>query len=77
MVYNNEPLSKVISDNESKFSVKISIKGNNSIEKCPFTSRSLKNNTLEEILSIIEATFSAKIVKKAVGEYQLSGLSCS
>ncbi|MBK7789316.1 MAG: FecR domain-containing protein [Saprospiraceae bacterium] len=77
MVYNNEPLSKVISDIESKFSVKISIKGNNSIEKCPFTSRSLKNNTLEEILSIIEATFSAKIVKKAVGEYQLSGLSCS
>lgn len=77
MVYNNEPLSRVISDIESKFAVKISIKGNTSIEKCPFTSRSLKNNTLEEVLSLIEATFSAKIVKKAVGEYQISGLSCS
>lgn len=77
MVYNNEPLSRVISDIEAKFGVKISIKGNTNIEKCPFTSRSLKNNTLEEILSIIEATLSAKIVKKGVGEYQLSGLSCS
>ena len=59
MVYNNEPLTRVISDIESKFGVKISTKGSSSIEKCPFTSRSLKNNTLEEILSLIEATFSA------------------
>ena len=77
MVYNNEPLTRVISDIESKFGVKISTKGSSSIEKCPFTSRSLKNNTLEEILSLIEATFSAKIVKKDAGEYQISGLSCS
>ncbi len=77
MVYNNEPLSRVISDIESKFGVKISAKGSADLEKCTFTSGSLKNNTLEEILSLLEATYSTKISKKSPGEYQISGLSCS
>ena len=77
MAYNNEPLSRVISDIESKFGVKISVKGVSSLEKCTFTSGSLKNNTLEEILSLLEATYSTKITKKADGEFQVSGLSCS
>lgn len=77
MVYNNEPLSRVISDIESKFGVKIATKGTTNLEKCTFTSGSLKNNKLDEILSLIEATYSIKIVNKGQGEYQISGLSCS
>ncbi|HRD07221.1 MAG: FecR domain-containing protein [Saprospiraceae bacterium] len=77
MVYNNEPLSRVISDIEAKFAVKISFKGSSNIEKCPFTSGSLKNNTLEEIIKVLEAALSIKITKKSQGEYLISGGSCS
>ncbi|MBK8699605.1 MAG: FecR family protein [Saprospiraceae bacterium] len=77
MVYNNEPVSRVISDIEAKFGVKISLKSVQNLDKCTFTSGSLKNNRLEEVLSLLEATYATKVVRKSDKEYTIGSLNCS
>ena len=65
MIYNNEPVSRVISDIEAKFGVKINFRASQNIDNCTFTSGSLKNNNLDQILNLLEATFSTKFTKKS------------
>ena len=64
MVYNNEPLSRVISDIEAKFAVKFRSKVA-ATSKSAHLPRQFENNTLEEIIKVLEAALSIKITKRA------------
>jgi transmembrane sensor len=76
MVYNNTPVSKVFADVESKFGVSIALKSTQSVQNCTFTSQSLAQLNLDQVLNILEATFSTKFTKTAEKIYAVSALSC-
>ncbi len=76
MEYNNTPLSKVLADIESKFSVSISVKSTDAIRNCTFTSGSLVKLPLDQIISIMESTYSTKFFKKSASEYTLGSINC-
>jgi transmembrane sensor len=76
MEYNNTPLSKVLADIESKFSISIAVKSTESIRSCTFTSGSLAKLPLGQILTIMESTYNTKFIKKSDKEYTLGSISC-
>jgi transmembrane sensor len=76
MEYNNTPLSKVLADIESKFSITIAVKSTEAIRLCTFTSGSLAKLPLAQIIAIMESTYSTKFIKKSDKEYTLGSISC-
>lgn len=77
MTYDNTPLSKVVSDIETKFGVKFSFRPNHNIQSCNFSSGgSLKEVTLSQLITIIESALDAKIEKKEANVYAFQTLNC-
>lgn len=74
--FKNAPLSKVFADLENHFNMKFIYKGGVNLTDCPFTSKSLANTSLKEILDILELTYDMKIVKKSENEIRLSRIKC-
>jgi transmembrane sensor len=78
MSYNKEPLSRVLSDIEIKFGVKIELKSSTTLESCTFTStESLSESSLNEVMQIIESAFNAKFIKKADNAYSVNLAGCN
>lgn len=77
MSYQNTPLSKVVSDIETKFSVKFTFKANQDIHNCTFSSGgSLKEIPLNQMITIMESALDAKIEKKEANNYVFQVLNC-
>lgn len=76
MEYNNTPLSKVLADIESKFSITIGVKSTDAIRSCTFSSGSLSKLPLNQIIAIMESTYNTKFIKKSDKEYTLGSISC-
>lgn len=77
MIYQNTPLSKVVSDIETKFSVKFTFKPNQDIRNCTFSSGgSLKEIPLNQMITIMESALDAKIEKKETNNYAFVVLNC-
>ena len=77
MSYQNAPLSKVVSDIETKFGVKFQFRPNHDIKTCNFSSGgSLKSVTLDQIINILESALDAKIQKKESNTYAFQVLNC-
>ncbi len=75
--FSNTPLPKVLSDLESQYQVTFSVLGRNDITKCLFTSKSLKNVGLADIITILSTTFNASFNETEPSVYQVSRLSCN
>jgi transmembrane sensor len=76
MIYRNEPITKVISDLEIKFGVKMHFRVTQVLDGCTFTSNSLKNNKLSDIISLLEASFGTTFTKVGEKEYTIGALRC-
>lgn len=77
MIYQNTPLSKVVSDIETKFSIKFTFKPNQDIHNCTFSSGgSLKEIPLNQMITIMESALDAKIEKKEANTYAFLVLNC-
>ena len=74
--FKNAPLSKVFADLENHFNMKFIYKGGVNLTDCPFTSKSLANTPLQDVLDILELTYDMKIVKKSETEIRLSRIKC-
>jgi len=74
LVYDNDPLVKVVQDLEEQFRIDIGI-NENKIGDCRFTS-SFQNAELEEVLEIISATMNLSLEKSSNG-YLLDGEGCN
>lgn len=74
--FKDAPLSQVFADLENHFNMKFTYKGGLDLAKCPFTSKSLANTPLQDVLDILELTYDMKIVKKSDKEIKLSRIRC-
>lgn len=74
--YDNTPLTKVLSDIEAKHKVTFKMKGHRTIGICPFTSKSLDDVEVSNIIKILEVTYSAKFEEIEPRVYEISRLNC-
>lgn len=74
--FKDAPLSKVFADLGNHFNMDFVYKGGMDLANCPFTSKSLVNTSLEDVLSILELTYEMKIVKKSDTEIKMSRIRC-
>lgn len=76
LAFDNAPLTQVFADLENFFHVEINYKGRADLSRCPFTSKSLAKNTLDEILDILELTYNMRVKKKSETKIELSRIRC-
>ena len=74
--FKDAPLSKVFADLGNHFNIEFKYKGGVDLDQCPFTSKSLTDTTLEDVLDILELTYDMKVVKKSENEITLSRIRC-
>lgn len=74
--FKDAPLSQVLADLSKHFNVNLVYRGGVDLAKCPFTSKSLKDATLQEVLDILEITYDMKIKKKSDTEIRLTRIRC-
>lgn len=74
--FDNAPLTEVLADLENHFNVNFTYKGRSNLDACPFTSKSLANISLDDVLDILELTYSMKIEKKSDTEIVLRRIRC-
>lgn len=74
--FDNAPLTEVIADLGNHFNVNFVYKGKANLDACPFTSKSLANIELDDVLDILELTYSMKIEKKSDTEIVLRRIRC-
>jgi ferric-dicitrate binding protein FerR (iron transport regulator) len=76
LIFNNTPFNQVMDDVSKAFKVTFILPTNRDWSKCTFTSGSLKNNTLEEILTTLKLTYEFDIVALGDAKYKISKVVC-
>lgn len=76
LVFNNSPFDKVISDIEKAYGVKIDLPSGRDWSKCTFTSGSLKNSRLDDIMTTLKLTYDLEYSKKDSHNYKISRVKC-
>lgn len=74
--FKDAPLSKVFADLGNHFNVEFKYRGGVNIDECPFTSRSLADTSLDDVLDILALTYDMNIEKKSETEIKLSRIRC-
>ena len=74
--FKDAPLSQVFADLSNHFKIEFVYKGGMDLGNCPFTSKSLANTTLEDVLNILELTYDMNIIRKSEKEIKLSRIKC-
>ena len=59
--FDNTPLDQVLKELSLHFQIEIVYKGRTDLSKCPFTATNLNDASLDQILSILEATYSMEV----------------
>ncbi len=59
--FDNTPLDQVIKELSVHFNVDISYKGRTDLSKCPFTATNLSGTSLDDVISILKATYSMEV----------------
>jgi hypothetical protein len=76
MSYDNEPLSRVLSDIEAKFKITFLNQSNLKLTSCKITSLDMNKSSLSEILALLENTTGLQAKKLDNTTYNLSSVSC-
>lgn len=74
--FNKTPLDKVLNDISVYFNVKFELPQGKDWSNCTFTSGSLKDNTLEEIITTLRLTYELECVKAGENTYKVSRVKC-
>ena len=74
--FKDAPLTKVFADLGNHFNIEFKYKGGVNLDQCPFTSKSLTDTSLEDVLDILELTYDMNVVKKSEKEIKLSRIRC-
>ncbi len=74
--FKDAPLTKVFADLGNHFNVEFVYKGGVNLNECPFTSMSLLDTSLEDVLDILELTYDMNVVKKSKDRIKLSRIRC-
>lgn len=74
--YYDAPLLKVLADIEITHQIKFNIQSKKDLSQCPFTSKSLKEESLENLIAILKAAYSADITLDENNIYQVKSLTC-
>jgi hypothetical protein len=76
MSYDNEPLSRVLSDIEVKFDIKFLNQSKLDLTSCKITSLDMKKSSLSGILALLENTTGLKMKQLDKSTYLISTVSC-
>lgn len=76
LIFNNSPFDKVINDIEKAFGIKIQLPSGRDWTKCTFTSGSLKNNRIEDIMTSLKVTYDLEYTQKDSHNYKISRVKC-
>lgn len=76
LVFDNVAFDRVISDISKEYQLSIEIPTQNSWAECLFTSGSLKGNTIEQILIILEVTYDIEYLKTDKNTYKFTKVNC-
>lgn len=76
MIFDNVPFDKVINDISLFYGTQFQILQEKDWSLCPFSSGSLKNNTLDQVLEILKTTYNLKFEKLKDGTIVLSQIDC-
>lgn len=76
LIFKNTPFDKVIKDLSDNFNVKISIPEKETWSTCTFTSGSLKNSSLDQILEILKLTYDLEYSKQKDNSIKLTSVKC-
>lgn len=74
--FDNASLETVIGDLEAFFGVSITIHGSSNTANCTFTSGSLAQTSLDDILTVLKLTFEMNIEKTGDNSYRFSNVLC-
>jgi ferric-dicitrate binding protein FerR (iron transport regulator) len=74
--FDNTPFDLVIKDLMINFGVQIDLPENKDWSNCPFTSGSLKNNTFDEVLTILKLTYEIEYKKTGEASYKITRVKC-
>ncbi len=74
--FKDAPLTKVLADLGNHFNVDFKYRGGVDLDECPFTSLSLADTSLDDVLDILALTYDMNIVKKSEKEIKLSRIKC-
>jgi len=75
--FKNTPLDKVISDVSAYYGVKILLTQQKDWSKCPFSSGSLRNNNLNQVLEILRASYSMEYERLPDNFINIKKVSCN
>ena len=76
LAFDNATLETVIRDLEAFFGITINLYGTSQTSACTFTSGSLAQTSLEDILTLLKLTFEMNIEKTGNNTYQFSNVVC-
>jgi transmembrane sensor len=74
--FDNTPFDTVIKDLIINFGVQIDLPEKNDWSNCTFTSGSLKNNTFDEVLTILQLTYEIEYKKTGETTYKITRVRC-
>lgn len=74
--FDNTPLDKVIEDISKYFKVKLILSSSREWSNCTFTSGSLRNNTLEDVLTLLKFTFDCEFTTLQDKSIKVSAVKC-
>ncbi len=76
LVFDNVAFDKVISDISKEYALTIELPEQNNWKNCGFTSGSLKGNTIEQIIMILEITYELEYTKISPNSYKFTKVNC-
>lgn len=76
LAFDNVPLDRVVKDLEAFFGITIQLTGQKNWSACPFTSGSLAETKLEDILTSLKLTYEMEIVKENDTLYTFKNIRC-
>ncbi|MBK9257514.1 MAG: FecR domain-containing protein [Saprospiraceae bacterium] len=76
LTFDNAALATVIRDIELKFNIKIDYSKSDNIKNCGFTSGSLKDNSLDEIVALLRLTYDMEITRSDDNTYRITSVKC-
>jgi transmembrane sensor len=77
MIYDNEPLPRVISDLESQYKITITNPKKVDINSCLITSTNLSKDNLNECLNILKSVVGLQLSSTSHSTYSISSISCN
>ena len=76
LTFNNTPFDKAIEDISAYFNINFDIPTGRDWSECGFTSGSLKNNTIDEVITTLRLTYELDCVKISDKSYKISRVKC-